>query len=276
MNFFSQRLLRRLLVCLAGLFLTAALLFFTLPLPGQIPVLMYHFIGSRQDAQASGNFVSLETFEKQMLFLKRFGYRVISLEQFDEIRAGKRKPQGREIVLTFDDGNPSVFKLAWPIMKNYGFPSTQFMISEGLKNGTRGSVALNDIRDIRTEPLLTWGAHSRTHPFLSQVPDSDLESEIAGAKFDLEEQLGFPVHYFAYPFGDFDRRAVRAAEKAGYRLAFTTSPKKLNSIGRRNYSLTRIKISENSKNLFIFWFKLTGFYESYKLWRERRLRPSGD
>ncbi len=267
MNFISRKLIRGLIVFFAGLIVLCAVIFFVFPLPGYIPVLMYHFIGSSEDAEGSRNFVTLATFRRQMAFLKKMHYRVISLHEFSEIHDGKKKSTGREVVLTFDDGNSSVFDLAWPILKSHSFPSTQFLISEGVKNGTHGSIAFKDIKHLQRDPLLTWGAHTRTHPFLSQLSDPELESEIRGSKIELEKILGVPVLYFAYPFGAFDERVIQSVEKAGFDIAFTTSPKKLNNIRKNDYCLTRIKISENSGNLFIFWFKLAGFYENYKLWR---------
>ena len=249
-NSVLRKFVFRLLAFVLSVTAIGEVLFYTLPLPGQIPILMYHFIGSEDDAEGSRNFVTLETFQKQMVFLKKMHYRVISLDEFSGIYNGQKKATGREVVLTFDDGNPSVFNLAWPILKRYGFPSTQFLISEGLKYGTYGSIAIDKLDKIQADPLITWAAHSRTHPFLSQLSDAELESEIAGSKSDLETELKVPIRYFAYPYGAFDDRALHEAEKAGFDLAFTTSPKKLNDARLGKYCLTRIKISESSENTF--------------------------
>lgn len=274
MTFFKNKIVVGLASFFVVLGLMATVVFFILPLPGQIPVLMYHFIGTSEDAAQSGNFVTLETFEKQMNFLKMLQYRVISLDDFYAIKRGLRKPHGREVVITFDDGNPTAFKLALPVLKKHGFPSTHFLISSGLETGSYGSIAFEEIQDLIHEPLIIWGAHSRTHPVLSELSDADLESEIRGSKQELESRFQIPFHYFAYPFGDFDERALRLIEKNNFYLAFTTSPKKLKNIQRNKYCLTRVKISENSKNLALFWLKLSGLYEAYKLWRHDQIYPS--
>ncbi|MBU0638082.1 MAG: polysaccharide deacetylase family protein [Planctomycetes bacterium] len=67
------------------------------------------------------------------------------------------------------------------------------------------------------------GAHTCTHARLAALGDEDVHREISQSKRDLEQALGVPLATMAYPFGgreDFDQRAERAAETAGYRCAF--------------------------------------------------------
>ena len=66
----------------------AFILFWALPLPGDIPVLMYHFVGTELDAKMEKNYVSEKGFERQMAFLHRFGYRMISMQDYEAIRKG--------------------------------------------------------------------------------------------------------------------------------------------------------------------------------------------
>jgi peptidoglycan/xylan/chitin deacetylase (PgdA/CDA1 family) len=44
------------------------------------------------------------------------------------------------------------------------------------------------------------GGHTRAHPSLARIPEPECREEIAGCVRDLRER-GFPVRYFAYPFG---------------------------------------------------------------------------
>ncbi len=68
---------------------------------------------------------------------------------------------------------------------------------------------------------ITVGAHTRTHPVLTNETPAVVAMETAGARRDLETRLGVPVHHFAYPAGCFDTTAVDAVAAAGYRLAYT-------------------------------------------------------
>jgi peptidoglycan/xylan/chitin deacetylase (PgdA/CDA1 family) len=75
--------------------------------------------------------------------------------------------------------------------------------------------------------VVTVGAHTRRHPWLSSLSATQQQEEIAGGRRDLEGLLGRSVDEFAYPFGSrqaFDGRSVRAARQAGFSLACATFP----------------------------------------------------
>jgi len=81
-----------------------------------------------------------------------------------------------------------------------------------------------DIRQM-SKHNIRFGAHTVTHPALSQIPASRLKSEIEGSKRTIEKHLQQPVSHFAYPFGqaqDFNAEAKHAVRDAGFRTAVTT------------------------------------------------------
>ena len=70
-----------------------------------------------------------------------------------------------------------------------------------------------------------FGAHTMSHPAVSQLDPSDFEEELAQSKRLLEERLGVPVADFAYPFGklsDANSAAEAFLARSGYRSAVTT------------------------------------------------------
>jgi peptidoglycan/xylan/chitin deacetylase (PgdA/CDA1 family) len=67
--------------------------------------------------------------------------------------------------------------------------------------------------------IVQIGSHTRTHPILSGCSDADVVAEIAGSKAEIEAAIGRKVYSFCYPngmSGDFDPRAERAVDEAGY------------------------------------------------------------
>jgi peptidoglycan/xylan/chitin deacetylase (PgdA/CDA1 family) len=88
----------------------------------------------------------------------------------------------------------------------------------------------DEIAALDRHPLVTIGAHSRTHPLLTTLPHAEARQEIAGSRRDLGERLGHPVDAFSYPYGGNSFRLRRAAREAGYRHAFTTRAR---PVGRR-------------------------------------------
>jgi hypothetical protein len=92
---------------------------------------------------------------------------------------------------------------------------------------------------------IEFGAHTRTHPVLSQVSAAEeLRDEIAGSKSRIEQQLERPVDHFCYPNGsheDFGADAVEAVRSAGFSTAVTTE-KGVNHRGANPFQLVRIGV----------------------------------
>jgi peptidoglycan/xylan/chitin deacetylase (PgdA/CDA1 family) len=92
------------------------------------------------------------------------------------------------------------------------------------------------------------GAHSHTHPVLSRLPAEDQYRELVESRRILEQRLGCDVHSCAYPVGGrdtFDETTIRAAERAGYRVAFSYDQGGFNSAPWRNpLCLSRIEVGQ--------------------------------
>jgi peptidoglycan/xylan/chitin deacetylase (PgdA/CDA1 family) len=71
-----------------------------------------------------------------------------------------------------------------------------------------------------------FGAHTKTHPILSQLTDREaLREEICVPKARIEAELGTPALHFCYPNGrrqDFTEEAVDLLKEHGFRTAVTT------------------------------------------------------
>ncbi len=107
------------------------------------------------------------------------------------------------------------------------------------------------IKLIDSEGLVTIGAHTITHPFLSSETDERSESEIKDSLLDLENILGHPIRCFAYPNGipneDFGQREIDVLQKTECKLAFSTEYKSFSN-NNNPYSIPRFGISCGSMN----------------------------
>lgn len=94
----------------------------------------------------------------------------------------------------------------------------------------------------RLDPaLVEIGAHTVSHPILSQCDDAEIEREVGGSVRELATALGRPVRAFCYPNGrpeDFDARAVAAVAAAGCTSA-TASTGMLVPAAADRYALPR-------------------------------------
>src|SRR5690606_39359269 len=70
------------------------------------------------------------------------------------------------------------------------------------------------------------GSHTVSHPFLVQLDDRELFTELSSSKARIEEQIGRVVSSLSYPTGGseyFDSRSIRIASDCGYQSEEHTS-----------------------------------------------------
>lgn len=79
-----------------------------------------------------------------------------------------------------------------------------------------------EVRTLEMDGLVAIGAHTVTHPVLSQLGAIACHREIAESKSTCEALIGKPVASFAYPYGDFDAKARGAVMAAGFAFACST------------------------------------------------------
>lgn len=190
----------------------------------RIPVLMYHDIIEKRGKSAVYFDCTRAEFEAQMQWLVDQGAQPITLETLHKhLVRGEPVPSGA-VVLTFDDNYQGFYDIAYPILKQYGFPSAMFVHTDfvGDKASARPKMDWETLRELDREGLVTIGSHTLSHPEdMAVLTPEKQEDEMARSKEILERELGHPVPYFAYPNGNGDAVTYDLAKKVGYTLAFT-------------------------------------------------------
>jgi peptidoglycan/xylan/chitin deacetylase (PgdA/CDA1 family) len=80
---------------------------------------------------------------------------------------------------------------------------------------------------LASDPLVTIGAHTMTHPMLAKHPAPVMETEMAASREAIAARLGSVPRHFAYPVGDpgaAGPREFEAATRLGFTTAVTTRP----------------------------------------------------
>lgn len=224
-----------------------------------IPILMYHSIDpdAPKDSLLA---VTPDVFRKQMRFLKEHRYNVVTLAEAVDIIKNKKKSPAHTIAITFDDGYRDNYTYAFPILKDYNFPATIFIVANEVGRVQENRFTWDDISVMQASGIIAFGSHTMNHPNLEQVISQEiLKNEIQGSKKILEEKLGRSVDAFCYPSGRFNAKARAAVMDAGYKFAVATNP------GKRIpdddiFLIKRLRISKNCANLFIFWVETSGYY----------------
>lgn len=159
-------------------------------------ILMYHKI----DVTAPTEFwVSITDFKRQMEELKN--WQVVSLNEYDI-----NNPN--QIVITFDGVYENVYKYAFPILKEYGYPFHLFITSDFI--GKDNSFDINEpLTTFATKQqlqemansggLLEW--HTKTHQcFTENMDERTLISEITIPE-DIKKMQPQGFNWFGFPYG---------------------------------------------------------------------------
>jgi peptidoglycan/xylan/chitin deacetylase (PgdA/CDA1 family) len=119
----------------------------------------------------------------------------------------------------------------------------------------------DEVRALDRHPLITLAAHTVNHPQLRDLHEAAAAREMRQSRERLEQELGHPVPYFAYPFGgaaEAGRREFRLCEAEGFEFAVTTRSGHWHDGHREHlFALPRIMV-EYFDTLDDFRFKLSG------------------
>jgi peptidoglycan/xylan/chitin deacetylase (PgdA/CDA1 family) len=150
--------------------------------------------------------------------------------------------------VTFDFGNgPEEVPLSTPAQKQRAFDRiAAFLVNgnedeaidridEAARRAGIDPVALvrdlvmdeGELQALAADPLARIGAHTLTHPILSNIDDARLARELAASAEAVERFVGRRPRTLAYPYGSRRAvcdRAIAAAGKAGFDVAVLTQP----------------------------------------------------
>jgi peptidoglycan/xylan/chitin deacetylase (PgdA/CDA1 family) len=184
----------------------------------QTPVLMYHRLTDR-----SGNHplsVATLRFRRQLALLRRLGYTSIAPGVIAGWLRGGPAPPPRSVVLTFDDGYLDTLTVALPLLQEFGFTATCYLVAGAIGRSSAWTAPA---------PLMDWGgvrawlaggmavgAHTVRHADLTTLGPRAAREEIAESRARIEDRLGIPVRSFAYPYNRLNPRALATVAEAGY------------------------------------------------------------
>ena len=163
---------------------------------------------------------SPEGFERQIVELQRKGYRFVCLAEIVNDIRKRGVEDSKSVAVTFDDGWVDNYQFALPVLKRLAIPATFFVTSAHLGQGTQDEkrMSVEQLKELLAAGM-SIGGHSRTHPTLTRLPLELARAEIVGCKEDLQQALGVPVQFFAYPGGAFNRDVARLTQEVGYTAA---------------------------------------------------------
>ncbi|RYG72946.1 hypothetical protein EU245_08365 [Lentibacillus lipolyticus] len=204
----------------------------------QIPVLMYHGILTKEEKQLqpdNSNIITVDRFQEQMQFLAENGYHTVTVDEMEAFLAGDIQLPRKSVMIQFDDGLRSVYRYAYPMMKQLNLNGVANIITgrtymdygdewDPARNQYMDEDMLDKVSEVfdlqsHTNQLHFYRSEQGTTDFVLKS-DEDVLSDLRLNK-DRLSKYG-DVTLFAYPFGDYNSNAKNLLKKAGMTMAFTT------------------------------------------------------
>jgi peptidoglycan/xylan/chitin deacetylase (PgdA/CDA1 family) len=219
----------------------------------KIPILLYHQIDVPPDRRTPfrSMIVHPDRFRRQMRWLKRLGYKGLSLRDALPYIGGQE--QGKVAIITFDDGFSSVYENALPVLQEHGFTATNFFVPNQIGGRNEWDIPLGVLPApcMSVSQMREWaalghevGAHTLDHVHLPDVAPDEAERQIAGSRDVLQDILGSPVTSFAYPYGHENAGLREMVQEAGFTHAVTTERRKTQPRDD-DFGLPRLTIRRN-------------------------------
>lgn len=228
-----------------------------------ISILMYHQVGKFDNPKLHrAVYCHVDRFRSQMQFMKAWGYNVISLKDACDCIFKNKPIPPKAVVLTFDDGCDNFREYAWPILKEFNYPATMFLVADLIGKETKW---MDDVPE--KSPLMTkeailelhkegvnFGSHTLNHVKLALCDEKMMKEEIFSSKAKLEDLLGKEIIDFCYPYGNYNQKVADTVKEAGYQTGLTCIRAAAN-FAKSPFDLPRKAISFGD-SLIGWWWKV--------------------
>ena len=222
-------------------------------------------------------------FEQQIIWLQKW-WKIITPNDFHEMISGRKPIEGKNLLITFDDGFKSNYFIAKEILNPLGIKCMFFIVSDFAKisdefesyqfslnrmmykegHNYLGRSELNMNFDELTSLIAdghTIGAHTKTHANLAILNYDDLLIEIISSAECLEKKLNIEIKDFAYTFGNIKRFSSNAMQIASSRYEYVYSGLRGNNSVATNKRAIRRDAINASDSLWYVGIVLLGAYD---------------
>lgn len=182
--------------------------------PRPVTILQYGYIASSSGQRmGNGMIVTADNFAGQMKELRNMGYTTLTLNQLPDFFSGTIYA-GKPVVLTFDGATAGFYDNALPVLKKYNFHAVVFAVTGTI--GTPSYMTWNQLKAANDSGLVEVESGGNSHSNFTELTATELEAEMETSRSLIQQNLGTPVNFIAYPGGYTNEAIIKAAQIAGY------------------------------------------------------------
>ena len=222
-------------------------------------VLMYHSISKHCGDKFDKWRVKPEDFERQIKWMKNHGFTSYKISEL----ANSQTISKKSVAITFDDGYADNFENAFEILKKYGFKATIYLVpnqstnhwEKANTNSVSNMLNAEQIAQMQNSNLIEFGSHTLSHKNLSTLGELELQNELQNSKLEVEKLTGKICKAFAYPYGKFNDKILKATKEAKYENAVIVKRGVFESRDDK-FAIKRIGVL-GTESFFDFYLKFT-------------------
>ena len=213
---------------------------------GRVGILLYHRVQPWSTTENEPTYnIRPDLFRQQIAGLIYEGYRFIPLDELVRALRGEVSLPPRSVVLTFDDAYESVYRHAYPVLRELNVPATAFLATDYLDSpdpfpfdrwaqrfhetvspDTYRPLRVEQCREMAASGIFQFGAHTHTHQDFRDRPD-ELRRDLKHSIKIVRDLFGYKQVTFAFPYGKSvlgfaGGKMAEAARAAGASCALTT------------------------------------------------------
>jgi peptidoglycan/xylan/chitin deacetylase (PgdA/CDA1 family) len=193
----------------------------------RVPVLLYHHIlGESEFSGDNASIVRTEDFRRQMQFLYDNGYRTVTENAMHRFLFKKERLPDKSFMIHFDDGYYSNITNAYPILKEFGFKATIFLITGFTTEDDKGlnmDSYLSKKCIEATRDVFTFASHTHAmHNFKDGVTILEQSRRLEIVR-DMRRSFKIATNTFsfAYPHGRRNQNTILTLKQLGIEMAYT-------------------------------------------------------
>ena len=149
------------------------------------------------------------------------------------------------MLITFDDGYRDNYTNAYPILAKYGYTGVIFVITSFLDRNIPQYITWDMAKELQESGVIDIQSHTVNHNSMTELNDEKLRQELIDSKKRIEEVLGKPADYVAYPTGTYNLHIAGIVQDCGYKGAFTIKYGNVDSLTNL-YAIERLPVFRTS------------------------------
>ena len=180
----------------------------------EVPILCYHRI---EDGRNDIYSVSPAIFASHLQILADSGYSsVLPDELYDYLVYNTTLPD-KPVIISLDDSRKEHYTIAAPELEKRNFRGAFFIMT--VTNDKKNYLSTDEIVEL-SDRGHSIGLHSWDHVMATKYNDSTIwEKQVYTPKKKLEDMIGKPIDYWAYPNGVYNREAAEELDNH-FKLSF--------------------------------------------------------